>query len=273
MSFTVVYLAGKSHSGTTLAGLLLGAHSQVFCIGEVKVISSKARTAPLEYARDTMCTCGASLTRCAFWSAVDGRLETATGTPLWKSELYGDDPAHFKERNKAFLSAVSEASGRPFLVDSSKDPERLDLLLRAGFDVRPVHVLRGPHGVVFSELRLGRDWAWHARDYTRQYRKIRATLAGNPHFLLRYEELASNPRAIISQLMDWLGLSFQESQLEWRASAQHLISGNLMRFEEAQPIAPDLAWRSGLSLAQKLRIGWSARSVLRAERGASGPRR
>jgi hypothetical protein len=69
----VIYIAGTSHSGSTLLDLMLNAHPAIFSAGEVLKLN---RQLGINHPRkqNAPCSCGApSLWQCPVWSRVDAR--------------------------------------------------------------------------------------------------------------------------------------------------------------------------------------------------------
>lgn len=247
METPVAYIAGSAHGGSTLLDLLIGGHPRAFSLGEASYL--RGRGSP-------RCSCGATAPAdCPFWSAVDARLRAGGGPGLEALDLGARDPRTFADHNAALYGAVAAESGAELLVDSSKSPRRLERLLRAGLPLRPIHLVRSPFGVAFSYARRGGAVGKPARDYVREHRAIRASLRGRDHLRVSYERLAERPEEELRRVMDWLGLSFAASQMDWRAGERHNWGGNGMRFSSDGTIRPDLAWRQGLSAWQKLVIG------------------
>src|SRR5262245_25849000 len=86
----VCFVGGAGHSGSTLLGLVLGAHPSVFYAGE----ANKSRflgDASIKQRKRTCKTCGET---CRIWSAIDPK------APLYE--------------------ALAERSGRPIVADSTK---------------------------------------------------------------------------------------------------------------------------------------------------------
>jgi hypothetical protein len=252
---TIVYVLSRGHSGSTLLNLLVGSHSEVAGVGELKVLSPTQQSARERF-RVKPCTCGVAPMRdCAFWREVDERVERRTGLRLHELDVLSRDPATFREHNLALFGAVSAASGRRFVVDSSKSAVRLAALRAAGvFDVRAVHLVRSPLGVVYSNVKKGRNWLSHTFSYSRGLARERITLAGTEYYPIRYESLAREPRRTIADLMSWLGLAFEEEQMNWTAREHHHVAGNHMRFAKGTEIRLDEAWKRGLTPVQKAAI-------------------
>jgi sulfotransferase family protein len=79
----LVLIGSSSHSGSTLLDLMLGAHSSVSSAGEMNRLTL--------FSDDRVCTCGATVTRCAYWNRVLAEVATSLGrTQLRWSECETD---------------------------------------------------------------------------------------------------------------------------------------------------------------------------------------
>lgn len=258
----IVYVASVTHSGSTLVDLVLGAHSQLESLGELKVLS-RARNDKRERVLAGRCTCGAdSKETCTFWRGVDARLRQEVGCGLHDVDLDAPDEPTFRSHNRALFAAASAVSGAAWIVDSSKSPRRLRRLLATGFDVRPIHLTRSPYGVTYSHIKKGRSTTQGALRYTKTRLQLEWLLRGVPHATLRYESFVRQPEAEMGRIMAWLGLGFEPRQLDWTAGPHHNICGNRMRFATTPEIRLDEAWRNALSPLQKGAVAgltWPAR--------------
>jgi hypothetical protein len=244
---TIVCIAAVGHSGSTLLDLILSSHSAVTSVGEA---------ARLRTLLDARCTCLAKSMRvCPFWSRVDRMLHRDHGMGLDDLDLDADDDETLLAHNRIFYHAVSEVSGKPFIVDSSKRRLRVAAMLASGqFDVRPVHLIRHPFGVTFSNMKKGRAWFRHARHYGYDVHDTKRFLRRYDHAVVRYEQLVADPEGVLGPLMRWLGLSFEPAQLAWAQAEHHNIGGNRMRFSTDSAIRLDEKWRRELTPTQKLGI-------------------
>lgn len=244
---TIVCITAVGHSGTTLLDLILSSHSAVTSVGEAIKLPEKL---------DARCTCRAKSMRiCPLWSAVDRLLRRDQELGLDDLDLDAGDRETLLAHNRMFYRAVSEASGRPFIVDSSKRRLRVAAMLESGqFDVRPIHLIRSPFGVTFSNMKKGRPWFHHARHYWHNVHETKRFLRRYDHAVVRYEQLAADPEGVLGPLMRWLGLSFQPGQLAWAEAEHHNIGGNRMRFGTDSTIRLDEKWRKALTPGQKLAI-------------------
>lgn len=244
----VICIVSMGHSGSTLLDLLLSGHPDVVGVGEVKNLSPAK-------APETDCCCGKHVWDCPFWDRVAGVLSEKSALPFRELDLESRDDGTFAAHNHAFFSAVAEVAGRRIIVDSSKGVRRARRLLATShFDVAPIHLVRGAHGVVYSHLKRGRRrWIAESRSYARRLRWTREQLRGVDHALVRYEDLAMDPIRTLSTLMPRLGLGFQRRQLDWSARERHDAGGNPMRLGSVS-VRLDRGWKRGLTVRQKLGI-------------------
>ena len=172
----IIYILSTGRSGSTLLDLLLGAHPQVWTIGEVHNIPWELRDP------QKPCGCRTPVADCNFWR------EVVSKVPL----MLGDYPIdYFREKNRSgravrwphMLNLVKGKVGGKWhqaaeeygyrnaqlfqtilqmaeeyksnsifwLVDASKDPYRLLWLQSSGlFDLRVIHLVKDPRAFVFS---------------------------------------------------------------------------------------------------------------------------
>jgi hypothetical protein len=247
---TIIFIAGRGHSGSTLLDMLLSSHSKVASVGE-------ARFSP-QYPK-TRCSCGApAVWECPYWKSVDTRLSARDGMSLRDLDIWARDDATFIRHNKIFYGLMQEITGKSYIVDSSKKPHRLRRLLASGaFDVRPIHILREPHGVVFSysAKRQRGSWVEQSILYTKCILATNNALRGRDHRLVRYDRLAETPEQTIRELTAWLGLEFEPQQMSFHGRERHDCGGNPMRLKSGGgSIKVDRAWKTGLTTLQKVGI-------------------
>jgi len=253
----VIYIAGTSHSGSTLLDLMLNAHPEIFAGGEMLKLNRQLQVKNTRRGTYAPCACGApSLWQCAFWSAVDGRTRETVGRSLTdldvrdQSEL---DPA--RAPNAVVFKAMSEISGKNFVVDSSKLPKRLSYLMRfKELDVYPVHIIRDPRGQIHSVRRKHGGFLKHIFRYELIHAQISRMLKSIPHSVVRYEDLVRDPATTLRGVLEPLGLSFDPRQLAWAEAVKHEVAGNHMRFDASSELVLDETWKRGLAPAQQRAI-------------------
>jgi Sulfotransferase family len=262
--YTLCYILGSGHCGSTLLDLMLNGHSEVLGLGEVvglksdfkALISDEAREFPQWYR--------------SFWNEVKRRYESLSGEPFeqinvshptWKT-LRSWRPADLEawtQYNKMLFSCIQQISGARILTDSSKFPHRLYLLQRSRiFDIRVIHLVRDGRAVINSYIRkynnfyIGfRRWAtpallaFHLR---RQFSR--------DHWLqIRYESLATKPESTLKCICDLINIDFESEMLAYRSRAYLGIGGNRMRMRSDEMIHLDDQWKR--QLRSKHRIGFA----------------
>lgn len=204
---TAIQIAGAGHSGSTLLGLLLDGHPDVFYVGESRKVRFLGRDdVPL---RKRSCRfCGAD---CPFWSRF--RWQPSDG---------------------ALYTCLAEKSDRSVIVDSTKNVEwiaaRLEETRLLGIEPTLVLLVRDGRAVVASRMRKYPDqtaievideWVAH----------MRATLAlvannATRSVVIRYESLATDPRGTLEALCADVGLAFDETMLDYAGTTHHILGGN-----------------------------------------------
>jgi hypothetical protein len=229
--------------------LLISGHSHGFSLGEIKLLDTP---------REEPCGCGAkTVWECPFWQSVDEDLKQTYDIALRDLRVSSDDPQIFQQHNVYLLRSVMKISGKDLIVDSSKNRDRLiKLMASEAFDVQPIHLVRSPHGVVYSNVKLGRNWLEHARNYALELQRTNEALVGKKHASISYEELAKHPGFEISRIMKWLGYEFEPNQLQWSSNGGHNVGGNPMRFGTSSHIRLDTSWKTGLSFWQRMVVSW-----------------
>ena len=254
----VLYIAGLGHSGSTLLDLLVSSHSRVASVGEIQVLRDPADTAQRRRVlKEITCPCGApNVAKCPFWQQVESRLGDEFGLSLGSLDMNSVDAETFDRHNTALFSCVSAVSKADWIVDSSKNSERLNRLIRVpGLDVHAVHLVRSPFGVAWSNRRKGRPVYHNAMVYTHNFVYSAIVVQRTRHRVIWYEELVGDPERSVSALMGWLRLEFEPEQMNWPNHPHHNIGGNRMRYDKDGRIRPDNSWTSKLGLADKIGVG------------------
>lgn len=287
-----VSIATTSYSGATLLAMLLGHHPGLATVGELNGII--AAEDPAAY----RCSCGRLILECPFWARVTARLAAAgtafdvrtfdldfdLGGPRLVRRLrtatlgaaaldrardavflaWPAERAAWRRRaarNEAVIRAVLAETGASVLVDSSKDPLRLEALRRfSGLDVQAIHLVRDARGVVASRLRRGVPVSpgEAARQWARQHARIERRLTSLPperRIRVRYEDLVREPDRTLRRLWAFCGLDAAAvppgsataaatgAAASPAPSEQHVL-GNAMRLDPVADIRLDERWRA-----------------------------
>ena len=256
----ILYITSRGHSGSTLLDLLISGHSALTSVGELKMLSSVER-------QRRLCSChGLEPEECPYWHEVEDVLEERAGLRFADLQLDSPDPWLHHQHNLALYESVAMVSGSRIIVDSSKSLPRLRDLLRGqelygGYELLPIHLLRGPLGLVYSYVKNGsvvtpRDLALVCYNYCNNFFRTEALLDARPHLFVRYEHLACRPEKELRRIMNVLAIPFEEGQLDWGRGPRRNLHGNDMRFRAGGAIRPDRSWRRGLTLSQTCAVLW-----------------
>lgn len=250
---TIIYILGSSHSGSTLLAALLGAQQGITCLGEVNVFSAESKQIKPLDAR--LCSCRQGNWRqCGFWQSVEQGLQKTYNKSLADLDLSSslDDP--FRQDNAAFWSVVFDLVGDGLLIDSSKTIENYVRLHQMGFRIVPIYLSRSPHGVVYSEIKKGKNWLRETFGYLHYHIRARIALRGQKHLPVQYTDLALRPEQTLKKILSLLRPEHSSIEMNWKIKQQHFLRGNGMILKNNIAITPDETWKSQLSLLQKIVI-------------------
>jgi hypothetical protein len=285
----VLYVGSWGRSGSTLLDLMLGRLPGFVSVGELRYLWERG----LEERQ--RCGCGLPVPECPFWRAVldtafpggrrgeadavvhlwrrtDGLGRVPALAAPWRPAAYGRDVAAFREILGRVYAAVRAVSGAETVVDSSKYAAYGLLLAGApGIDLTVLHLVRDSRAVAYSWTRRkpmpevssgdrymplkgpGRSAGWWALENLALHLLRRAAARSR---LLRYEDLAADPRAALARVLGPMGVDLHV--LEPLAAGRlmlgenHTVAGNPVRFHRGElAVAPDTEWREGLAPAPR----------------------
>lgn len=227
--FSVVFVVGVAHCGSTLLGRLLDMHSRVLCVGEV------LRT-DLALETGLPCGCGAKIPECGFWKPLLPSLESETRF----------DPRRFRAET---FRRLGRANGREVVVDLSKT--RAWRLARRwkDADVGFVFLIRDLRGVIASTAREGKDTARtlvrHNKWMKRYLRFARSR--GERALTVHYEDLCRAPQSELERISAFLGLAYEPAMLRPAEKDHHFVHSSVSGYLKASnEIRRDERWRNEL---------------------------
>lgn len=238
----LVFIAGQSHSGSTLLDLVLGAHSRLVGLGEIAEVVRHAER-DLGTVLDVPCSCGSRLEACEYWGEVIRR---------WQATSPRSEAARFEIIFQTFTDVFGDAL---VPVDSSKYPDCIESLDdQFDLELRAIHIIKDVRAFTISQIDNAKQSGapapkpfalfkeWHGRN---EIMKRRLAARGIPTLQIGYEELCMNSERIARRICDFLELEFEPQMLELGASKSHIGFGNRMRAQSTKrAIRYDHRWFS-----------------------------
>lgn len=294
----LVYILSNGRSGSTILDMLLGAHPAVWTMGEVQLMPLDAahNIQPCGCGR-SVATCSFwSL----FASKVQNseskfpveyfRLPNRAGKvlrgnllqDLWRSRIsrrWLSAVAEYGSENYKLISLVKQKAAERrsgdirWLIDASKDAYRLFWLAESRlFDIRVIHLVKDSRAFVYSMVCKNEAASWSrilrysARWCVENLIAARVCNNGFPsnHVkLVRYENLAENPKETMSEIFQWLDLDDAGDFMSgFRENENHGISGNASRLE-TKPFTLDEKWKHNMPAAQAWFVRVSTLPIMR----------
>lgn len=259
----VIYILGAGNSGSTMLSMVLGAHSNAASVGELPRLDQYR-------ALDLECSCGAPVSRCELWGAIDnpprqGRPAPITPTASWlalwryRRDCLRRDPYYLDvvARNIDIYRQIAEETGKQVIVDAAKDPLRLYYLFRSGHvRLLPIWVVRDGRAYIDSMKRRGRmsvfraTFRWARMNFTAE-KVVRFMSGGTDIMRVDYSEFANDPEACVRRICETAGLGYEPEMLEYYKQTFHNIAGTRTR-KSLKPISPQEGWRERLSPLSRL---------------------
>jgi hypothetical protein len=285
----VLYIAGFGRNGGTLLDRILGQISGFFSLGEFRFVWEKGVLG------NELCNCKVPFRNCSFWTAVFQRafggfdevyardvtelyhrVDRTRYVPLlispWKPSWYRGNCELYAGILERLYVAIKEESQCRVLVDSSKFAGYgLILNMIPSVDLYVVHLVRDSRGAAFSwQKRKRKPEVQSQIEYVPQYSPLSSSLQwayrnisaellkpyAKGYLLLRYENLASEPRESVCRIASLLDEPVNElpfiDSVTVRLGESHMQSGNPMRFQQGRiAIHLDNEWETKMKRSDK----------------------
>jgi hypothetical protein len=278
----VVYITSASFSGSTLLTFLLNTHPKIATIGEMKgdsmdveryrcscrepigrcqfwqrlVARIRQHGVPFDLS-DVWSQSGFRIREAALANRIVRHRHRSRLLELCRDAFTALSPAcrrafpRIVRTNTIFVQAVTELTGRSIFVDCSKDAVRLKYLRRIpSFRTKVIYMVRDGRGVMHSSMQhFNMSPGLAAREWLTAQREIACALravAQSSQLLIRYEDLCTNPTAVMARVFRFVGVSPEDAALDFRAVEHHIL-GNAMRLNDRSEIRLDVRWLDDLS--------------------------
>ncbi len=239
----LIYIAGCTHSGSTLLHRVLGSHSRVFTIGGSKHVRSFSKGR-------INCSCGAdTVAACDFWSKVNQHL-IRSNRSLAELSLEEINSSVFKTDNLHFYKAIQDTSGKEVIVDTSRNKTRLRQLQSINeIDLLTIHLFKSPLRQVSSWKKKDTPFFRSIKQYWNVDRRIDRLSRNSPnYFYLSYEAFCRDPAYFLSEILKVHELQFESSILSsWGKNRIHVLGGNRMLRKSNSAIYLDDSYKKSLN--------------------------
>lgn len=272
-----LYIMSRPHSGSTILDIIIGNGAAVESVGSLM-------TGLLLEREGTLCACGAPLVDCVYWVAVRRTFDAQSGTD-WRTAadllVAHTHVRHWPRtllarrgstemRRLATLSrdlgrAIATATGKPHVLDSSKEPTRGLMLLRFCEEARVIHLVRDPRRAVGSHYWRFKQWGGYLKFLRHTYRspamllpfmlltalswtignllgEIARWFAPRRALRMRYEDLCSQPAIELRRIGEAFAIPLDDviAQLERGEplTVGHNADGNQIRTQKEVVFSP-----------------------------------
>lgn len=252
--FTLVYILGSGHCGSTLLTMLLNAHSRMLGLSALRKLDSVIAHGTGDFGRNPLET--------ELWQQVRARYEERHGRPFASLDIHHPGWRTFMRWNQEevaawtapmrdLLSSMVDVSGCDYLVDSSKAWQQLYLLKRSGMvRLKVIHALRDGRGVFHSYHRKYQRFGFSFGQWAKpsvMAMVMKRMFEPSEWLEVRYEELASEPEATLRDVCRFLDVDYEPEMLRFRRRPWFGILGNRMQLGTSEAIKLDEKWKRDLA--------------------------
>jgi len=262
----LVFIISSSHSGSTLLDMILGAHSEIFSLGEIINFPRAAKSTTIP------CVCGVSVSKCKFWAPIieDLSYDMININDRIEIKLSKQEKLkllipfyHFTitknidiDRNFEILrdlyNLVYAKSKCNILVDSSKywgRPIYLKKMLKS-YSIYVLHIVRDGRGVLNSGIkRKNKVKQYTENSYTSELEYenniinnwmktnlfssiMLKNIFKRKYMLVKYENICNNPYRVLKNISNLLNIEFENKMVNFGDQIHHNIGGNHMRLDK-----------------------------------------
>ncbi len=268
----IIFLSANAFSGSTIFSLFLGKHSNITNLGEVINLEH-------DYNENLICTCGDRVFNCTYWHEIKEKLNQSISKGLLNFSLssnkkrslidkkglsfkkllillgfspqvvYGEESINnYIEKNINFFKEIDKYHNRSkYIVDSSKPPERLDILLESSeIDIYCIYLKRNLKSLFDSNIKREKKTRkiigfkfyrelilLYFREKHR--RKVFNKVKEGNKLTVDFENFKNNPQIEYSRVLNFLKCSpnsSNEFDRNLEIKKQHIYVGNRWIFNK-----------------------------------------
>lgn len=267
----VILLVSSGRSGSTILDLIMDSHPEIFGTGEIFQYEKAINF-------DIVCACGEKVKNCEFWQKVFKdvdfhnklRAERNFFDCLLNNKKY-KSKGHLINKNEyialyeEIYNNISRFSGKRIIFDTSKEPDRAELLSQSkNIDFIFLHLVRDGRGVVWSYFKSHNKFFVYMLKWMKINLKIAIIKKRRKNIkkiYLNYNDFVENPKASLSKILEKVNCVYDDEMLNFRKHSHHEMAGNYMaRFSKRNKVKADKEWRQKMPLLHKfvfnLFCGW-----------------
>jgi len=267
-------------SGSTLLENILSKSEETVSVGELALLKGHILHQGPGIKWNWNCSCGTPVLECAFWKAalqgIDVKAPDLNTAIDWnyrssrmllgsmlptvlKKELLKIKTRKINKETIETLNTVYknifQATGKPFIIDSSKDPVQAYMLYinkPADFDVKIIGLTRDLRAIAASKKKWSiankkanqkslMKFLSNSLFYKKVYTAISQLVNPNDILMLNYEQLAINTQEQLDKIIAKTKLQPYPAPKYMYVENDHTIAGTPQRFTK-RPIAYDNSW-------------------------------
>ncbi len=260
----VIYIVGTGHCGSTVLDLLLGAQDQIFSVGEIAFYNYfHGQKKPKKDNIDLRCTCRQKVKECVFWKKISPNFNIKKYFSLSEnlkiiSHLLFGLPLGIKDDSAKLYQQILEHNPNQveWIVDSSKDPRRLLLLIDdPKIEVYPIFLIRKAAAVTNSYLKHQRSQSFLRYLFSRWFVvnliADRVLDKSSRKMIIRYEDFCHDTRKYMQKINQYLETiletNIQTNIKRVNKEQYHDLGGNGLRLHQLKQIKASTTWRDKLT--------------------------
>lgn len=226
---TCVVIVCPGHSGSTLLGMCLNGHTDVYTFGEFA--SLRTRFTRIKSGRKTG-LCSFCYAECEFMNAREAKILKQ----CYYSRFHRAAYLKTVFTHPLYVSYLARKTQAKVICDTSKSVSWATFVNRYcswGLHLKFIFLFRDPRGVIAAHVRKQRDIAESIESYRNSINQIlefkevlMSSGTGNRFIDIRYEDFARNSGALLKDICACVGLDYQERMVDYDQHEHHIVGGN-----------------------------------------------